>query len=72
MDGMNARSAKIVGHDLFHPYSSHFFILPLDASSSEQMKKWRLIIQEAKAHPELYRREEGRKEVYLLSSIDIV
>jgi hypothetical protein len=42
-----------VGHDLFHPYSSHFFILPLDASSSEQMKKWRLIIQEAKALPKL-------------------
>jgi hypothetical protein len=45
-----------MGHDLFHPHSSHFFILPFDASSSEQMKnkeKWRLIIQEAKAHPEL-------------------
>jgi hypothetical protein len=42
-----------MGHDLFHPQSSHFFILPLDASSSEQMKKWRLIIQEAKDHPEL-------------------
>jgi hypothetical protein len=45
-----------VGHDLFHPYSSHFFILPFDVSSSEQMKnreKWRLIIKEAKAHPEL-------------------
>jgi hypothetical protein len=54
-----------VGHDLFHPYSSHVFILPFDASSSEQIKnreKWRLIIQEAKAHPELYRRGEGRKE----------
>jgi hypothetical protein len=45
-----------MGHDLFHPYSSHFFILPFDASSPEQMKKRekrRLIIQEAKAHPEL-------------------
>jgi hypothetical protein len=45
-----------VGHDIFHPLSSHFFILPFDASSSEQMKKreeWRLIILEAKAHPEL-------------------
>jgi hypothetical protein len=34
----------------------HFFVLPLDASSSEQMKnreKRRLIIQEVKAHPEL-------------------
>jgi hypothetical protein len=47
---------KEVGHDLFYPDSSHFFILPSDASSSEQMKnreKWRLIIQEAKAHSEL-------------------
>jgi hypothetical protein len=47
---------KYVGHDLFHLYSSHFFILPFNVSSSEQMKnkeKWRLIIQEAKAHPEL-------------------
>jgi hypothetical protein len=46
----------MVGHDLFHPSSSHFFILTFDASSSEQMRnreKWRLIIQEAKAHPEL-------------------
>jgi hypothetical protein len=45
-----------VGHNLFHPHSSHFFILPFDASLSEQMKnreKWGLIIQEAKAHPEL-------------------
>jgi hypothetical protein len=45
-----------MGHDLFHLHSSHFFILPFDASSSEQMRnreKWRLIIQEAKAHPEL-------------------
>jgi hypothetical protein len=44
MDGMNGT------------YSSHFFILPFDASSSEQMRnreKWRLIILEAKAHPEL-------------------
>jgi hypothetical protein len=43
-------------HELFHSHSSHFFILPFDASSSEQMKnreKWRLLIQEAKAHPEL-------------------
>jgi hypothetical protein len=45
-----------MGHDVFHPHFSHFFIPPFDASSSEQMKnreKWRLIIQEAKAHPEL-------------------
>jgi hypothetical protein len=45
-----------MGHDLFHPQSSHFFILQSDASLSEQMKnkeEWRLIIQEAKAHPEL-------------------
>jgi hypothetical protein len=45
-----------VDYDLFHPHSSHFFVLPFAASSSEQMKnreKWRLIIQEAKAHPEL-------------------
>jgi hypothetical protein len=45
-----------VGHALFHPHYSHFFILPFEASSSEKMKnreKWRLIIQEAKAHPEL-------------------
>jgi hypothetical protein len=45
-----------MGHDLFHPYSSHFFILPIDTSSSEQMKnkeKWRLVIQEVKARPEL-------------------
>jgi hypothetical protein len=44
------------GHDLFHPHSSHFFILQFDASSSEQIKKrekWKLIIQKAKAHPEL-------------------
>jgi hypothetical protein len=56
MDGMNRKSAKIVGQYLLHPHSSHFFILPLDASSSEQMKnreEWRLIIQENKAHPEL-------------------
>jgi hypothetical protein len=52
MDGMNAKSAKISG-PLFHPHSSHFFILPLDASLSEQRKKRRLIIQEAKAHSEL-------------------
>jgi hypothetical protein len=52
MDGINGKSAKKVGHDLFHPHSSHFFIQPFDASSSEQMK-WRLIIQEANAHPEL-------------------
>jgi hypothetical protein len=47
---------KKVGHDLFHPHYSHFFILPFNASSSGQMKngeKLRLIIQEAKAHPEL-------------------
>jgi hypothetical protein len=53
-----------VGHDFFHPHSSYFFILPFDASSSEQMKngkKCRLIIQEAKAHPELWLRG-GRKE----------
>jgi hypothetical protein len=52
MDGINAKSAKISGP---RPLPSTFFsifILPLDASSSE-MKKWRLIIQEAKAHPEL-------------------
>jgi hypothetical protein len=56
MDGMNGKSAKISGHELFHPSSSHFFILPFDASLSEQMmnrEKWRLIIQEVKAHPEL-------------------
>jgi hypothetical protein len=56
MDGMNGKSAKISGPRLFYPYSSHFFILPFDASSSEQMKngeKWRLMLQEAKAHPEL-------------------
>jgi hypothetical protein len=50
MEGMNGY------YDLFHPHSSHFFILPFNASSSGQMKnreKWRLIIQEAKAHPEL-------------------
>jgi hypothetical protein len=52
MDGMNGKS---VGHDLLHPHS-HIFILPSDASSSEQMRnreKWRLITEEAKAHPEL-------------------
>jgi hypothetical protein len=56
MDGMNGKSAKKVGHNLFHPHSSTFFILLFAVSSSEQMKnreKWRLIIQEAKAHPEL-------------------
>jgi hypothetical protein len=45
-----------MGSDLFDPHSSHFFVLPFDASSSEQMKtreKWKLIIQEAKAHAEL-------------------
>jgi hypothetical protein len=45
-----------VGHDLFHPYSSHFFTLSSDASSSEQVnnrEEWRLIVLEAKAHPEL-------------------
>jgi hypothetical protein len=47
---------KLVGYELSHPHSSQFFNLPFDASSSEQMKsrkKWRLIIQEVKAHPEL-------------------
>jgi predicted transposase YdaD len=53
---------KQVGRNLFRPHSSHFFILLLDVSSSEHMKKWRLIIQEAKAHSELQRRGEGRKE----------
>jgi hypothetical protein len=45
-----------MGRELFHSHSSHFFILPFDVLSSEQMEnreKWRLIIQEAKAHPEL-------------------
>jgi hypothetical protein len=48
MDAMN-------GHGLFHPHSFRFFSLPFDASSSEQMngEKWGLIVQEAKAHPEL-------------------
>jgi hypothetical protein len=49
---MNAKSAKINGPQPL-PSTFFFFILPLDASSSEQMNKWRLIIQEAKAHPEL-------------------
>jgi hypothetical protein len=47
---------KEVGHDLFHPHSSHFFVIPLDASPSQQMKnreERRLIIQETKVHPEL-------------------
>jgi hypothetical protein len=35
------------------PSTLFSLLLPLDASSFEQMKKWRLIIQEAKAHPEL-------------------
>jgi hypothetical protein len=45
-----------MAYDQFHPYSSQFFILPFDASSSEQLKnreKWRLIIQEAITHHEL-------------------
>jgi hypothetical protein len=49
MDGINGKSAKKIGHDLLNPHSSHF-ILPFDASSSEQMKNrenWKLIIQEA-------------------------
>jgi ribosomal protein S10 len=53
---MNGKSAKISGPRPLPSHSSHFFILPFYASSSEQMKnkeKWRLIIQEAKAHPEL-------------------
>jgi hypothetical protein len=25
-----------VGHDLFHPYSSHFFVLPFDGTNEEQ------------------------------------
>jgi hypothetical protein len=36
--------------------SESFFTLPFNISSCEQMKKgdeWRLIVQEAKAHPEL-------------------
>jgi hypothetical protein len=53
MDEMNGKSAKISGPRPLPSISFHFFIIPLDASSSEQMKKWRLIIQEAKAHPEL-------------------
>jgi hypothetical protein len=56
MDGMNGKSANINGPQTLHPHSSHFFILQFDTSSSEQMKnreKWRLIIQEAKARPEL-------------------
>jgi hypothetical protein len=54
--GWMENQRKEVDHDLFHPHSSHFFILPFDASSSEQRKnreKWRLIIQEVKAHLEL-------------------
>jgi hypothetical protein len=46
----------VVGHNLFYPQSPHFFTLPFDVSSAEQMKnmeEWRLIVQEAKAHPEL-------------------
>jgi hypothetical protein len=56
MDGMNGKSAKITGP---RPLPSIFFSLlhsTIDASSSEQMmnrEKWRLIVQEAKAHPEL-------------------
>jgi hypothetical protein len=52
MDGMNGKSAKISGP---RPLPSTFFSL-LQSSLSEQMKnreKWRLIILEAKAHPEL-------------------
>jgi hypothetical protein len=57
-----------VGHDLFHPHFSHFFVLPSDVSFSEEIKngeEWRLIIQEAKAHPdcEMCRRGEGRKDM---------
>jgi hypothetical protein len=56
MDGIDGKSAKISRP---RPLPSTFFSflhLPSDALSSEQMKnreKWRLIIQEAKAHPEL-------------------
>jgi hypothetical protein len=56
MDGMNGKSAKVSGPQTL--LSTFFSLLNsiIDASSSEQMKnreKWRLIIQEAKAHPEL-------------------
>jgi hypothetical protein len=56
MDGMNGKSAKISGSRPLPSSFVSFFILPFDVSSSEQMKnreKWRQIIQEAKAHPEL-------------------
>jgi hypothetical protein len=55
MHEINGKSAKISGP---RPLPSTFFPLlhsTIHASSSEQMnrEKWRLIIQEAKAHPEL-------------------
>jgi hypothetical protein len=56
MDGMNEKLAKISGsRPLPSIFFSHFFILPFDTSLSEQMNREnsRLIIQEAKAHPEL-------------------
>jgi hypothetical protein len=56
MDGKNGKSAEISGPRPLPSTFFHFFILPFDTSSSEQMKnreKWRVIIQEAKAHPEL-------------------
>jgi hypothetical protein len=52
MDGMNGNQrAEISGPTT----TSHFFILPFDFSSPEQVKireEWSLIVQEAKAHPE--------------------
>jgi hypothetical protein len=53
-----------MGHNLFHPHFSHFFILLFDVSSSEQMKKrekWKLIIQEAKFN--LICSAEGKQDV---------
>jgi ribosomal protein S10 len=54
MEGMNGKSAKISGP---RPLPSTLYLLTSSFyHPSEQMKnreKWRLIIQEAKAHPEL-------------------
>jgi hypothetical protein len=63
MDGMNEKSAKISGSP---PLPSTVFSLLYSnirrfiTRKNEEREKWRLIIQEAKAHPEMQHREEVR------------
>jgi hypothetical protein len=67
----NSRQIICTDYQISTTSSIHIFLTSsfyhFDASSYEQMRnreKWRLIIQEAKAHPELYRRGEGKITKY--------